>query len=141
MNRKKSTTISVFIFLGMLATVGHKPVHAYNNNGDSAARGAFFGGLTGTAIGGAAGGWKGAAIGGIAGFGLGGMMGASRARHRDPDYKLNKLYKKQDKLQSRLAETKSERKRTRIQRSLDNVQAEIRGYEQSHPRPYGMKHA
>ncbi len=135
--KRKNIILSGALLLGMLATLGHKPLHAYYGDGDSAARGAFFGGLTGTAIGGAAGGWKGAAIGGVAGFGLGGMIGASRSRRRDPQYKLNKLYRKQDRLQRNFKKAKSDKRRNRIQHKLDQVQDEIKSYE----RHYGMRHA
>ncbi len=118
------------VILGMALALNYKPIQAYYDDG-STARGAFFGGITGAAIGGAAGGGTGAAIGGLTGFGLGGMIGASRARHRDPNYKLDKLYRRRDRLERNLHRAKSERRRARIQRKLDRVNDEIRSYERS----------
>lgn len=49
---------------------------------DSTSRGAFWGGVTGAAIGGSAGGPTGAVLGGLGGAALGGSIGASRDRQR-----------------------------------------------------------
>jgi uncharacterized protein YcfJ len=55
---------------------------AHAVNGNSSSRGAFWGGVTGAAIGGSAGGPTGAILGGLGGAAVGGSIGASRDRQR-----------------------------------------------------------
>ncbi len=125
----KKGLFSAMVFVGILFTLYHeRPVQAYYRD-DSAAQGALLGGITGAAIGGAAGGGTGAAIGGVTGFGLGGTIGASRSRYRDPDYKLDRLYRKRDRLERKIQRTKSDKRRTRYQEDLDQVKYDIRKYE------------
>ncbi|TET36263.1 hypothetical protein E3J61_00910 [Candidatus Dependentiae bacterium] len=113
----KKGLFSAMVFVGILFTLYHeRPVQAYYRD-DSAA------------IGGAAGGGTGAAIGGVTGFGLGGAIGASRSRYRDPDYKLDRLYRKRDRLERKIQRTKSDKRRTRYQEDLDQVKYDIRKYE------------
>ena len=119
---------SAFLFAGMLLTI--QSIHTYYDDGG--ARGAFFGGATGATIGGVAGGWKGAAIGGVTGSFLGGAIGSSRSRRRDPEYrtqrKLNRLYKKRDRLERRIKKSKSDKRRNRYQEDLKQVNYDIRQY-------------
>ena len=120
---------SAFLLAGMLLTI--QSVHTYYDDGG--ARSAFGLGATGAVVGGVVGGWKGAAIGGGAGFVLGGAIGSSRSRRRDPHYKqnrkLNRLYKRRDRLESRIKRAKSDKRRNRYQEDLKQVNYDIRTYE------------
>lgn len=64
----------IFTLVTLIAATS---LNAWNGSG----RGAFFGGLTGAAIGGAAGGGKGAFYGGLAGAAVGSAIGSSRDRY------------------------------------------------------------
>jgi len=123
----KKGLLMALLFVGIFFTLYHKnSIQAFFND---PGEGAFFGGLTGAGFGYAVGGKTGAIAGGIAGAGLGAAAGAARSDNYDATYRLDKLYSKRERLERRIRETKSDSRRARYQRQLDEVNAEIAQYE------------
>ncbi len=136
---KKNYIVSGLFVLGMALAVSNESVAYYNNDdrAERTIRGGLLGGVTGAAIGGIAGGGTGAIVGGGIGLAGGSIFGASTSP-RDPQYKLDRLHSKRDSLTRRQSNAKSERKRARIQKSIDRVNADIRSYQVSYGMSSGM---
>lgn len=125
---------AIVIMAALLIGIGYK--RSMRADGDSTARGAFWGGVSGAALGGAIGGGRGAAIGAGVGLGTGALIGSSSSRSRydevNPETKrLNNIYKqmdrkqaKLDKINNRLARAKENRRQS-LMRQAEQYQREI----------------
>ena len=117
----KKSLFSAVLFVGILFTLYHKrPVSAAD---DSRARRGFLGGITGGVV---VGGLTGSPVGAVAGVAGGALIGSRTARRSSESSKLNRLYRKRDRLEGKIKRAKSDKIRTRYQEDLKKVNADIR---------------
>jgi len=116
----KKGLFSAMVFVGILFTLYHERPAQAGHDDNRAARRGLLGGITGAGVGYAIGGPAGAA-----GLGIGGVLIGSQTGRRSSGRKLDRLYKKRDRLKQDIQEAKTDKRRARYEKDLKKVNDDI----------------